>query len=259
MNAKEQTALLVRLQAVAQDVRRAEAVVAAAPGRIEEIEGRFRERNAEYVTVRDRHDELERDSRERDLELKTLEETHKKLMADLMQVQNQREYAALLKEIDTVKAKISGHEDKVLANMEELEGLRTELDSRKSHIDEERQVVERERAEVESDVQAAEATITQGRVERDAIESELPAPLLGSVRRVEQSRHGLFLVEVRDGTCQACYVRVRPQAFQEIKLGSRLHACGSCLRYLYYPPLLSESSGSDSTGDAPSAGAVHGG
>ena len=30
-------------------------------------------------------------------------------------------------------------------------------------------------------------------------------------------------------------------------------------RYLYYPPLLSESSGSESAGDAPSAGAVHGG
>ena len=41
MEAKQKILLLVRLQAAALEIRNARAVVAAAPGRIEEIEGRF--------------------------------------------------------------------------------------------------------------------------------------------------------------------------------------------------------------------------
>jgi len=270
MDAKEQILKLVRLQAVALEIRDARAVVAAAPGRIEEIENRFRERNAEYVAVKDRHDELERDNRQRNLELEALEESRKKFMDDLMQVQNQREYAAILKEIDTVKARISDHEDRVLANMGELETLREDLAARASHIEEEREKVAAETATVGAEVAAAEQVVERATGERERLEGELPDALVGTVRRVEDSRQGLFVAEVRSGTCQACFVRIRPQAFQEIKLGARLHACGSCRRFLYWPEMVpddgrGEDSGhTASTGDAPagdasSASAAHGG
>ena len=276
MEAKRQILMLVRLQSVALEIRDAQAVVTAAPGRIEEIEGRFRERNAEYVVVKERHDELESDNRIRNLELETLSESRQKFMDDLMQVQNQREYAALLKEIDTVKAKISEHEDRVLANMDELEKLREDLTSRVAHIEEERKLVATETAMVAADIATAEQVIAEATVERERIEVDLPSTLIGTVRRVEHSRQGMFVAEALTGTCQACFVRVRPQAFQEIKLGARLHACGSCRRFLYWPGMIesengeaadpSRSAASDgasgapgSTGDASSAGAVHGG
>jgi len=266
MDAKQQTKHLVRLQAVALEIREARGVVAAAPGRIEAIEARFRERNAEYVAVKERNDTLERENRERNLELGTLAESRKKFMDDLMQVQNQREYAAILKEIDTVKARISDHEDTVLANMGELETLKTDLDARASHIEEERRQVATERAAVEAEVRDAEQRIERGTAERERIESQLPAALLSTVRRVEDSRQGVFLAPVHDATCQACYVRVRPQAFQEIKLGSRLHACTSCRRFLYWPAVVESAAPEDagaasetpSEGELPSAGAAHG-
>ena len=276
MDAKQQILMLVRLQAVALEIRDAQAVVGAAPGRIEEIEGRFRERNAEYVEVKTRLEELERDNRARNGELETLGESHRKFMDDLMQVQNQREYAALLKEIDTVKARISEHEDRVLANMDELEKLRGDLESRAAHIEEERKLVATETAAVEAEIAAAEKTVARATAERERIEADLPGNLVGTVRRVESSRQGVFVAEALTGTCQACFVRLRPQAFQEIKLGARLHACGSCRRFLYWPGMIESESGAeadpsspvaanggagapDTTGDASSAGAVHGG
>ncbi len=286
MEAKQKILSLVRLQTVALEIRDARAVVDAAPGRIEEIEGRFRERNAEYVEVKERHDALEADNRTRNLDLETLTVSRKKFMDDLMQVQNQREYAALLKEIDTVKAKISEHEDRVLANLDELEKLREDLTSRAAHIEEERKVVAAEIATVESDVAEAERVIARATAERERIEADLPGTLIGTVKRVEHSRQGVFVAEAESGTCQACFVRVRPQAFQEIKLGARLHACGSCRRFLYWPGMIEtgDAAGAEAvagseeatpatpaatadgvsgnpgpTGDAPSAGAVHGG
>lgn len=238
MDAKEQLQRLLRIQELALEMQAARSIVAKTPARIEEIEGRFRERNAEYVAMMQRHEELEKDQRDRTDELSVLEQTFKKYMDNLMQVKNQREYAAMLKEIDTVKSQSSSHEDAVLRDMEEIEKLKTDLDARASHIREERVVVERERAQVDADAAAAREQITRCETERSRIESELPGDLVDNVRRVEEMRQGIFLVKSDKELCQACFVRVRPQAYQEIRQGVRIHTCSSCRRYLYYEPAL---------------------
>ncbi len=235
---REQLVRMSRIQELALEVQRARATIEQAPVRLEEIEARFRERNAEYVALRARSEELERDQRERNFELRSLEQARDKLMQDLMQVRNQREYSAVLKELDIVKAKISEHEDAILRHMEELEALRPQLATFTSRIEAERRWVEQERAKVEIEVERARQTVARCLAERERLEGELPAPLVESIRRVEELRQGVFLARVEDGMCQACYVRVRPQVFQEIRLARELHTCSQCRRFLYYEPAL---------------------
>src|SRR5262245_55513669 len=108
---RSQLLKLRQIQDLVLNMQAARAEVEAAPARLEAIESAFRERNSEYVQIKDRYDELERDRAARQFELTELEDARKKFMDSLMQVKNQREYAAVLKEIDTVKARISEHED----------------------------------------------------------------------------------------------------------------------------------------------------
>ena len=56
MEIRDQLFRLVRIQEIAQETRAARALVDGAPARIEQIEGHFRERNAEYVAVKQRFD-----------------------------------------------------------------------------------------------------------------------------------------------------------------------------------------------------------
>ena len=63
----------------------------------------------------------------------------------------------------------------------------------------------------------------------------------------------------------SCFVRVRPQMFQEIKLATAVHACSNCRRFLYYESSL-EPAGKPSPGgetsaatDKPNVEAVNGG
>ncbi len=235
---KEQLTRLVLIQDLALEIQSARAVVEGAPARIEEIEGRFRERNAEYVEVKERYDALEKDRTDRTLELEGLEASRKKFMEALMQVKNQREYAAVLKEIDAVKAQIGSHEEAILKGMEEIETLKTDLDARAGHIEEERRQVAEEHARVEAEAAAATARIEEAERERGALEAELPADLIEGIRRVEESRGGLFLAKADKELCQSCFVRIRPQVFQEIRLASRIHNCRQCRRYLYHEPAL---------------------
>ena len=42
--------------------------------------------------------------------------------------------------------------------------------------------------------------------------------------------------EIRDGHCQACQVRLRPQLIMEARKGERVLQCESCSRILYVAP-----------------------
>jgi predicted nucleic acid-binding Zn-ribbon protein len=235
---KEQLLRLVRLQEVVLETRAARATVETAPSRLEDIESRFRERNAEYVAVKQRYDALEADQRTRSGELELLEEQHKKYKADLMQVQNQREYSAMLKEIDSIQARISEHEEAILKDMEELESAKGDLASHEDHIKAEREHVKTEEVEVQTATEAARKAVDELAQERKRIESELPRPLASAVQRLEAGRQGIFLSKAVDGVCQSCFVRIRPQVFQEIKLALKVHYCSNCRRLLYHEPTL---------------------
>ena len=240
-DARTQLTSLLRMQELALEIQGARGVVDGAPGRLEEAENRFRERNSEYVATKERYDAIEADRRARSLELATLEETRKHYQDSLMQVKNQREYSAVLKEIDAAKARIGEHEEAILASMEEVEVLQGDLEARAAHIESERAIVEAERTAIAADVAEAESRIERATAERSEIEATLPAALVANVRRVEEGRRGIFLVKADREMCSACHVRLRPQVYQEIKQATQVHICGNCRRYLYYEPALAPS------------------
>jgi len=254
--ARNQLSSLLKIQRLALEIQAARAVVDGAPARIEEAEARFRERNAEYVAIKERYDAIEADRQSRQNELTTLEESRQHYQDSLMQVKNQREYAAALKEIDAVKAKIGEHEDAILKSMDEVETLKTDLAARAEHIESERAIVEGERSAVEAAVQEAHALIQRATGERLEIEAGLPPALVANVRRVEEGRKGLFLVKAERESCSACHVRLRPQVYQEIKQAAKLHICGNCRRYLYFEPTMN---GTPPSTPSPTMEALNGG
>jgi predicted nucleic acid-binding Zn-ribbon protein len=241
---QEQLVRLVRIQDLVTRTRQARELVENAPQRLEEIEQRFRERNAEYVAARERYEALEADQRHRSSELAGLEENRKKYMDDLMQVSNQREYAAMLREIDTVKSQISAHETAILEDLEEIEGAKSDLATHEEHIQEERKRVAVEREQVEQAAAAAREEIERLTAERKAIEAELPGGVVAAVERLETGRAGHFLAGAEDGICQSCFVRVRPQVYQEIRLAARIHTCSNCRRILVHEPSLARKDAS---------------
>ncbi|ANM30821.1 hypothetical protein ABI59_16420 [Acidobacteria bacterium Mor1] len=243
MDIQEQLHRAVRIQELALQTAADRKIIEEAPGRIEEIEARFRERNAEYVAVKERFEELDSDQKSRNNTLAELEEAKKKYQSDLMQVQNQREYAAILKEIDECKARISENEEAVLRAMDELESLKGDLDNRNEHIQQERDQVESERNTVEGEVKDAKARMSDAAEERSGLEDDLPSLMKAAIAKLEQSRQGIFLAKAEDGTCQVCYVRVRPQAYQEVKLAQSIHYCGSCKRILYHQRIVDDMAG----------------
>jgi predicted nucleic acid-binding Zn-ribbon protein len=259
VEAKAQLERLLRIQELALGIRAAQKVVEEAPTRIEEIEAHFRERNAEYVAVKAQLDDVELDQKTRTGELAHLEEQRDKYKAGMLEVKNQREYAAMLKEIDSVNDQIAGNEEAILKDMEALEKLRGEMTTHEAHIKTEREVVARDRSEVEAAAKTADVSCRELTTERDSLEKDLPHSLRAAIEKLELRRQGVFLSQAENGTCMSCFVRIRPQMFQEIKLAKKVHTCGNCRRYLYFQPAAEATETSATPKDAPASSASEGG
>jgi predicted nucleic acid-binding Zn-ribbon protein len=158
-------------------------------------------------------------------------------------VRTQREYAALLQEIDTVKSRIKSLEDEAfqaLARVEEAQRQRAARQEAFADLDQ-RYAVELARWEGEKPGVARLADELRAQIAD--LRGHLPPPLLARFNRVFERNRGEALAAIhrvdRGGrgpqiwSCGACNYRVRPQVVVEIRNAGTLVECDSCKRILY--------------------------
>lgn len=158
-------------------------------------------------------------------------------------VRTQREYGALLQEIDTVKAQIKESEEQALEAMERQEEARERTAEKREAF---RDLDARYAAELvkwEQEKPAVELEIRQLQTTIEVLRERLPPAILGQFERLHDRHAGKALapvLETQRGArgpkmwhCGACNYRVRPQAVVEIRNGRSLILCESCKRILY--------------------------
>jgi len=176
------------------------------------------------------------------------QEHHQKLrtyQSQISQVRNQREYGALLHEIDAGKQRIKELEDKGLGALERQDTARQRVEELRSAFQEldERYSVELEKWEAEKPAVADQVAELDGLIA--VLRERLPKNITVLFDRIQERYGGRALSEVlgveRVGkqpqiwSCSTCHYRVRPQAVVEIVNVGKIVTCDSCKRILYLP------------------------
>jgi uncharacterized protein len=156
-----------------------------------------------------------------------------RLKDQLMAVKTNKEYTAMLHEIQMADDQIRGEEDKILDVMEETEGKEKDLkDSEQAMLKKSAELQEIIRKTNES-APVLEAELAKLRNEKAQMESQVEAELLARYRRIAEARKGVALAEAKDELCSACHVRIRPQMYAELLRKENIHVCDSCSRILF--------------------------
>lgn len=196
--------------------------------------------NAELQRIKDAHQEKiahakELTNRRRILEGQVELNRSKlsRLKDQLMAVKTNKEYTAMLHEIQLSEALIRGEEDKILELMEEMEGREQDLNEA------EKQMLKR-CAEIQEDIRIANESAPQLEIdlgkmkeEKALIESRVAPELLARYRRIADARKGVALAEAKDELCSACHVRIRPQMYADLLRTENIQSCDSCSRILF--------------------------
>lgn len=164
-----------------------------------------------------------------------LETKRSKYKGQLMEVKTNKEYTAMLHEIEAVEREIRSREDQILEEMEKAEVLVLDIRREEAAF----KIVEQEAKTQAVGLDAREAKLAKdaGRLlaERDEVAASVPEDPLHTYHRVAKLR-GTGVAEAKDGMCQACRMKLRLQVWVELRKNEALYQCESCSRVLYYEP-----------------------
>jgi predicted nucleic acid-binding Zn-ribbon protein len=156
-----------------------------------------------------------------------------RLRDQLMSVKTNKEYTAMLHEIQLAEEQIRSEEDKILDFMEQMEVLEKELKvAERDMLKESTEIQENIRKSTES-IPMLESELAKLREEKVRMELQIGADLLSRYRRIADARKGIALAEAKDELCSACHVRIRPQMYADLLRTENIQACDSCSRILF--------------------------
>jgi predicted nucleic acid-binding Zn-ribbon protein len=121
--------------------------------------------------------------------------------------------------------------------MMEADALSADVKKAEQALAAQQKEVEAEKKTLAEELVTVDAALKDATGKRQALVKALPAQLVALFEQVSRVRKGVAIaVATRDGLCSACHVRLRPQAFQEVRRNDQIIQCPSCNRILYYIP-----------------------
>lgn len=192
------------------------------------------ERKASIVELEERMAGIE--ARRRGLDAELIDELGriKERQSKMMQVQTNREYQSLLKEIEDGKKHNKDREDEVIQLAEQHDALAKILAEQIKLCGQEEEALAADSKEQEknaSDLGDKKAVILQ---KREAMAKGIDPGMLRKYDLIRQRRNGMAVAGVTNGVCQGCFMSIPPQLFNEIIRGDKLIACPTCQRIMYH-------------------------
>jgi predicted nucleic acid-binding Zn-ribbon protein len=237
---------IVELQSTINRLREAEQRLHGIPDWMRELHEEHSERKNDIQTLEEAVAAASRERRAAETAIEDAQEKLKKLQQQINRVTNQREYGALLQEIDTIKTQIAGSEEAALASIERHDKAQGELaqvqeafrsveeryNAELARWEQEKPGVARQVGELKAHIAELRARLPKGMVSVfERVLLRYPAGALAPVRPIERPGRGQ-----REWHCTSCNYRVRPQSVVEIRNTEALVQCDACKRILYLEP-----------------------
>jgi predicted nucleic acid-binding Zn-ribbon protein len=226
---------LVRLHRAESEMKRVETEIAGIPRLREDLEARLAAERFRLEAARAALDASQKARKAHEAAVQELEAKRSKYKGQLMEVKTNKEYTAVLHEIESVEREVRAREDQILEEMERSEALAQDVKREEAAYEGVEGEVKAERAEVDAREARLGAEARRAAAERDEAQTTVPEEALGRYQRVLKLR-GTGVSEARDGMCQTCHVKLRLQVWADVRRNEALIECDSCSRILYYDP-----------------------
>lgn len=187
-------------------------------------------------------EEIKKQRRVLEREVEEFDQKIKKSQVKLMEVKTNKEYRAMLTEIDELKKFKADKEDLLLEFLE-----RAEEGSKKEKVlkgEMEAKIAEGKlkKKELEKEGHGYGEELSKLNRKRKELSSRVDRSLLKQYEFLRERLKGLAVAEVKEATCLGCHMLLPPQLYNEMHRQDRIITCPSCLRVLYLsvPPANKE-------------------
>lgn len=230
---KAQINNLIQLQTIDSEIYALKNEKAAKPEEIKALTVSFEEKKSHLALLEKNSLDLQKQRKDKELELGTREENAKKLQNQLYQLKTNKEYQAMLQQIDSAKADASVIEDKILEILDQFDKVKKESNLEKEKLQEGEKIFNNQKKQIEDRISQIDSRLEQLEAQRKQVIPNIAPKILSQYERILKNRDGLAIVSVKDNSCLGCNMFVPPQVINLIQMYERIITCEICNRILY--------------------------
>lgn len=230
---KAQINNLVQLQTIDSEIYALKYEKESKPEEIKTLQASFEEKKQRLASLEKNSLDLQKQKKDKELDLTSKEESMKKLQIQLYQLKTNKEYQAMLKEIENMKADASVIEDKVLELLDQMDKIKIDIDREKQKLKEGEKIFNEQKQKIEGRLKEIDDRLAQLEAQRKQITPGIEPKILAQYERILLNRDGLAIVNVKNNSCQGCNLFVPHQVINLIKMYDRIVTCEVCNRILY--------------------------
>ncbi len=230
----EQLTVLIQLQEIDARIRALRSEQQNIPLRIAELEARGAANQADLGRAREALEAAQKAKRDRDRDLEEGGRKVEKLKAKTSEIKTNKEYQALLKEIEAAEQENKTIEDDILKLMERIDAATAEIRTAEKRAAEESASIENDRIQLDENMTAAGTRLQAEEQERGELAERIERPLLSQYERLLGPTGGRVIVEARNESCSGCFMSIPPQLFVNVKKNENVNTCPHCHRILYF-------------------------
>ncbi len=231
---REQLELLWELQKIDLELKSIKEERDRYPREMKKLEEKQKIEKERIHKEKEKIESLEKTRRQKEGHLNLEQEKIKRAEGRMSEVKTNKEYQALLSEIDALKEANSRMEEEILQVLDEIDERKKDLSKREKEAGVTLEKIEAEQKKLQEKIAHDEKAWTEQIERREVLAKQIESKLVKLYNTLKEKRQGVGVVSAKNETCQGCFVNVPPQMFIEVQKNNALIRCPNCNRILYW-------------------------
>jgi predicted nucleic acid-binding Zn-ribbon protein len=236
----DQLELLLKLQVIDYDIGELERSKEYLPDMIENLNHEIEETRQKLAEAKNAQEEARVRQGALELEIKSQEGNLQKYQQQMMSIKTNKEYDALVSEIDSLKESLSNNETELLQTLETSEELEKQIGEFEEKAEQVAGNNEQQLEILRQKIDSIGDTMSTKEKARSEVMQEIPRTTLSVYERVRRGRGGQAVVAVKRRACGACFKALTPRQVQQVKSGDRVYTCDHCGAIIFWDDPVSD-------------------
>lgn len=226
--------LLLKLQVIDYDLGELERSKEYLPDMIDNLNQEVQEAESAHLESKTELTDCQVKQKSLELEVQTKEANLQKYQQQMMSIKTNKEYDALVAEIDAIKETISGQETDLLITIERI----SELSSNISELEEKAAQIKENNTKqlvaLQAKIDGIGGTMAAKEEGRQEVIQAVSRKTMSVYERVRRGKGGQSVVPVKKKACGSCFKALTPKKIQEVKRADVIYTCDNCGAIFYW-------------------------